>query len=111
MAAPSTISAVGYFLATRAGTAAGQATLRMNNATHGTLSLGGHSWKLSADPVAKTFHGTAFGSVVDLKIVNRSHLKGTVDSSTLELVRLVLGPISAVEMAQSDPRPTGATNT
>jgi hypothetical protein len=111
MAAPSTISAVGYFLATRAGTAAGQATLRMNNATRGTLSLGGHSWKLSGDPVAKTFHGTASGSVVDLKIVNRSHLKGTVDGSTLELVRLVLGPISAVEMGQSDAGPRGALKT
>ena len=57
MAAPSTISAVGYFLATRAGTAAGEATLRMKNATQGTLSLGGHEWKLKGDPVAKTFTG------------------------------------------------------
>ena len=111
MAAPSTISAVGYFLATRAGTAAGEATLRMKNATQGTLSLGGHEWKLKGDPVANTFHGTAAGSVVDLKIVNRSQLKGTVDGSALDLVRAVLRPIPAAEMVQSDAGPTGAVKT
>jgi hypothetical protein len=111
MAAPSTIGVVGYFLATRAGTAAGEATLRMKNATQGTLSLGGHEWKLKGDPLANTFHGTAAGSVVDLKIVNRSQLKGTVDGSALDLVRAVLRPIPAAELVQSDAGPTGATKT
>ena len=40
MEAPSTISATGYFVATRAGAAVGEATLRMKNATQGTLTLG-----------------------------------------------------------------------
>ena len=68
MAAPSTITAVGYFLATRAGVAAGEATLRMSSATDGTLSLGGQTVEADRRPGAKTFHGTAPGSVVDLKI-------------------------------------------
>ena len=40
MAAPSTISATGYFFATRAGAAVGDATLRMKPVTQGTLVLG-----------------------------------------------------------------------
>ena len=43
MAAPSTVSATGYFLATRGGDAAGEATVRMQSATQGTLSFGGPS--------------------------------------------------------------------
>jgi hypothetical protein len=111
MAAPSTVSAVGYFSATKGGVAAGEATLRMKNATQGTLSLGAKKWTLTGDHVAKTFHGTATGSVVDLKIVTRSHLKGTVDGATLDLVRAVLRPIPASEMAQSDGGPTGSMKT
>ena len=41
MAAPVTIGATGYFEATRAGAVVGEATLRMKNATKGTLSLAG----------------------------------------------------------------------
>src|SRR5262245_21883276 len=77
-AAPPTISAVGYFVATRARITAGEATLRMTNATAGRFSLGGHEWKLKADPEATTYHGTGSGSVVDLKIVNRNNLTGTI---------------------------------
>lgn len=108
MATPSTVSAAGYFLATRAGAAAGEATLRMESATKGTLSLAGQEWQLIGDPLKKNFHGTAPGSVVELKIVNRSLLKGTVDGATLELARAVLRPIPAAEMTQSDAGPTGA---
>src|SRR4029450_5047365 len=85
----------------------GEATLRMRNATRGTLALGGLEWKLTGDPAAKKFRGTRLGSVVDLKIINRSHLKGTVDGNSLELVRAILRPISPTEMAQSDSGPTG----
>ncbi len=108
MAAPGTIAAVGYFQATRAGAAAGEASLRMATATKGTLSLGGKEWKLTGNTTAKTFHGTATGSVVDLKIKTRSLLTGTVDGDALSLMRAVLRPIPAAEMAQSDPGPTGA---
>lgn len=108
MAAPATISAVGYFQATRAGATAGEATLRMATATKGTLSFGGKEWKLTGNATAKTFHGTASGSVVDLKIKSRSLLTGTVDGDTLSLTRAVLRPIPAAEMAQSDAGPTGA---
>jgi hypothetical protein len=111
MAAPSTVQASGYFAATRAGAAAGEATLRMTSATQGTLSLGAQEWKLKGDVSAKTFHGTAAGSVVDLKIKTRSLLKGTVDGSTLELTRNVLRPIPAAELAQSDAGPSGSMKT
>jgi len=108
MAAPATIAATGYFLASRAGVPVGEATLRMKNATRGTLALGGLEWKVKGDPAAKKLRGTRSGSVVDLKIINRSHLKGTVDGDALELMRAILRPISATEMAQSDSGPTGA---
>jgi hypothetical protein len=107
MAAPSTIAACGYFKATRAGTDAGQATLRMPSATDGTLEIGGVVWTIHGDPTAKTLHGTAPGSIVDLKIVNRVQMKGTVDGSPLQLDRIVLAPIPAAEMAQSDDGPAG----
>lgn len=108
MAAPTTVAAAGYFAATRAGLVAGEATVRMTNATTGTLSLGGQQWKLAGDPKTKKFHGTKAGSVMDLKIVNRSHLTGTVDGDALELVRSVLRPIPASELGQSDAGPAGA---
>jgi len=108
MAAPSTIAATGYFLATRGGVAAGEATLRMQSATQGTLSFSGEQWQLTGDPATKKFHGVAPGSVVELKIVNRSLLKGTVDGAPLQLARAVLRSIPASELAQSDPGPTGA---
>jgi hypothetical protein len=83
----------------------------MRSATKGTLSLGSKEWKLTGDIATKKFSGTASGSVVDLRIVNRSLLKGTVDGDTLELARTVLRPILAGEMAQSDPGPAGALKT
>jgi hypothetical protein len=105
--APSTVNAAGYFVATRAGGVVGEATLRMTNATQGTLTFGGLTWTIAGDPSAKKLHGMATGSVVDLKIVSRSLLKGTVDGATLELARTVLRPIPAAEMAQFDPGPAG----
>lgn len=108
MAIPSTVSAVGYFAATRAGVPAGEAILRMTNATQGTLALGGVQWTIQGDPSTKTLHGTASHSIVDLTIVTPSHLNGTVDGAPLELARAILRPIPAAEMAQSDPGPTGA---
>lgn len=111
MAAPITVSAAGYFAATRAGAAAGEATLRMRTATKGKLSLGGKDWTITGDPAAKTLRGKNGASVVQLKIVNRSRLTGTVDGDALGLERAVLRPIPAAEMAQSDPGPTGAIKT
>jgi len=101
------VSAAGYFAARRDGVLVGEATLRMKNATQGNLTLDGMDWTLTGDPSTKRFHGTASSSVVDLTIVTRSLLKGTVDGATLELARSVLRPIPAAEMQQSDPEPTG----
>ena len=111
MAAPVTVSASGFFAATRAGAPAGEATLRMTSATKGTLSLGAERWNLVGDVAARKFRGTNAGSVVELKIFTRSHPKGTVDGDTLELVRSVLRPLPAAEMAQSDSGPAGAMKT
>lgn len=108
---PSTISATGFFTAARAGAPAGEATLAMSTATKGALTLGGQQFKLTGDPSARKFHGTNGGSVVDLKIMNRSTLKGTVDGDVLLLTRAVLRPIPAAEMSQSDPGPAGALKT
>ena len=111
MAAPLTVRTAGYFVATRAGAVVGEATVRMRTATGGTLALGGLEWKITGDPATKKLRGTRPGSVVDLKIVNRRLLTGTVDGDPLELDRAVLRPIPAAEMAQSDPGPAGAMKT
>ncbi len=108
MAAPFTIRAAGYFLATHGGVPAGAAVLRMKNAKQGTLSFGGNEWKLRGDPKERKFRGTAPGSVIDLKIANGNLLKGSLDGDTLELARAVLRPIPAAELGQSDVGPTGA---
>ena len=108
MAAPSTVSAAGYFVATRAGAVIGEATLRLRTATKGTLAFGGLTWTVTGNPSTKKLRGTRPGSVVDLKIINRRLLRGTVDGDPLELARAVLRPIPAAEMAQSDPGPKGA---
>jgi hypothetical protein len=108
MTAPSTISAVGYFQALRGNVAAGEAILRMQNATDGTLSLGGQTWTLSANPTTKKFHGIAPGSVVDVTMTTPSLLTGKVDGTPFRLSRNVLRPIPAAEMALSDSGPTGA---
>ena len=50
MAAPSTISATGYFLATRAGTPVGEATLAMSTALKGRLALGAQQWNARGRP-------------------------------------------------------------
>jgi hypothetical protein len=100
------VSAAGYFVATRGGAVVGEATLRMETATQGSLALSGQVWTLTGNPSTKTLHGTS-GSVLDLKIKTRSLLTGTVGGSALELVRAVLRPIPPAEMAQSDPGPTG----
>jgi len=108
MAAPPTVSAAGYYVATRAGTVVGEAIVRMRTATKGRLALGGLEWTITGDTSKKKLRGTRPGSVVDLKIVNRRVLKGTVDGDALELARAMLRPIPAAEMAQSDPGPSPA---
>ena len=107
MAAPPTIGADGYYVATRAGSVVGEATLRMKTATQGKLAFGGLDWKITGDPSKKKLRGTAAGSVADLKIVNRRVLNGTVDGEKVEMTRAMLRPLPAAEMAQSDPGPTG----
>ena len=62
MAAPSTVSAVGYFVATRAGVARRGGDAAMKSATQGTLALGGQEWTITGDPATKTAPGTASGS-------------------------------------------------
>ena len=57
MAAPPTISADGYYVATRAGAVVGEATLRMKTATQGTLAFGGLDWKITGDPSKKKLRG------------------------------------------------------
>ena len=108
MSAPPTVAAAGFFAATGANPPLGEVTLRMSSATQGTLTFGGSSWTVMGDPAKKQLHAVAGGSVIDLKIVTRSLLKGTHEGGALQLTRLVLRPISATEMAQSDPGPTGA---
>jgi hypothetical protein len=83
----------------------------MKDATQGTLEFGGQQWRLRGDSATKTFHGTAPGSKVDLKILTRNALKGSVDGATLELTRAVLRPIPPAEMAQFDAGPAGAMKT
>ncbi len=102
MAAPSTVNASGDFQVTVGGSPAGEAALRMQNATSGSLAMAGRVWWPTGDPVAKKFRGQASGSTLDLKIVSRNALRGTVDGSPLELARAVLRPIPPAEMAQSE---------
>jgi len=111
MAAPATVSACGWFDATRAGAPAGEAVLSMRTGTSGTLAIGGQSYRLTGDTAKKKFRGNSSGSVVELKIVNRSRLTGTIDGDTLELTRAVLRPIPPAEMAQSDAGPSGSIKT
>ena len=105
MAAPSTIGACGYFSLTRAGAPAGEALLRMRSATKGTLTSGGQEWALTGDPAKKTYRGKRPGSLLELKITNRSLLKGTLDGDPVTLARNVLRPIPPAERAQSDAGP------
>jgi len=108
MATPPTVAAAGFFAAQRSGAPLGDATLIMSTATQGRLDLGGVRYSVVGDPAAKRLRGTAAGSTVDLKIKTRSLLAGTMDGTPVELVRSVLRPIPAGEMAQSDPGPPGA---
>lgn len=108
MTTPSTVSATGYFRVTLNESAAGEGSLRMSSATKGAFTFGGKTWKLAGDPAAKKFTGTAPGSVLNLKIINRRSVKGTLDGVQVELKRSVLRAISASEMAQFDAGPTGA---
>lgn len=111
MAAPATVRAAGTFATTRAGAPAGEAVLRMNSKTKGSLTIGAKTWTLTAKATKKTFSGKSGTSKVSLKIVNRNRLTGTVDGDTLALDRSVLRPIPAAEMAQSDGGPTGMMKT
>ena len=63
MAAPPTISADGYYVATQQVPSSEEATLRMKTATQGTLAFGGLDWKITGDPSKKKLRGTAAGSV------------------------------------------------
>jgi hypothetical protein len=108
MATPPTVRAAGFFAARRAGTPIGEATVRMRNATAGTLTLDGQTYSLAGDVAKKKLTGTRSGSIVDLKINNRRELSGKVDGDALELSRIVLPSIPAAEMAQSDAGPSGS---
>jgi hypothetical protein len=109
--APATVRAAGRFSATRGGAAAGEAVLRMRNATRGSLSWGGQEWPLAATVATKRLHGQRAGQSLDLKIVNRNALKGSMGGAPLELARLTLRPIPPAELAQADKGPTGAMKT
>lgn len=111
MTAPSTVNAAGYYAATVDGAAAGEAIVRMESATKGSLDMGGITWKLTCDSVTRKLAGKAPGSSLDLRIVNRNQLTGSVDGKTMALSRAVLRPIPAAEMAQSDAGPTGSIKT
>ncbi len=111
MAAPSTIAATGIFGAAGPGASSEEAVLRMESATRGSLAMGSHTWRLIGDPGGRTFRGKAGDAALELRIVTRSRLRGTVDGSAVELSRAVLRPIPAVEMAQSDAGPTGEMKT
>jgi hypothetical protein len=111
MAAPATVRAAGRFRATTGGTEAGDAVIRMQNATRGWLALGGQQWPLTATVATKTFHGQLGGKSLDLKIMSRNFLKGSVGAATLELARLTLIPIPAAELSQSDTGATGGMKT
>jgi uracil-DNA glycosylase len=81
----------------------------MRSATEGTLLLAGEEWQLTGDPAAKRFHGLGVGgSRLELRIVNRSLLTGTLDGAKVRLGRVVLRPIPAAELAQFDAGPAGA---
>lgn len=108
MARPATVNAAGYFAASRAGVSAGEALLRMTSATKGSLLLAGKKWSLTANPTTKKFTAKSGNTSLELKLVNRSRLTGSVGADALELTRNVLRPIPAAEMAQSDPGPKGA---
>ncbi len=111
MAAPATVKASGHYDATLGGAAAGPASLRMKDATRGSLELDGRAWRITADPATKRFRGTSSGSVIELKVVNGNLLRGTLDGDPVELSRAVLRPIPAAEMAKFDPGPKGALKT
>ena len=108
MATPMTVRVAGIFQATENGAAAGEAVLRMKSATNGLLTLGARKWTLTGNVAAKTIKSPQSGSTLSLKIINRSELKGTLRGKPFELDRLVMRPIPAAEMAQSDLGPVGA---
>ena len=109
MAAPPTVSATGYFVATRAGAVVGEATLRMRSARRARSRWVRRSGTITGDPATKTFRGTGArlgGRPEDRQ--SRSLLKGTVDGDPLELTRAVLRPIPATRRWRSPtPGPTG----
>lgn len=108
MATPRTVSAAGVFHAKHDGQSAGEAVLRMKTATRGSLTMSARSWQLTGDAAAGKFRGRPAGSSLELKIVNRSLLRGSLDGDPLELTRAVLRPIPPAEMGQADAGPTGA---
>ena len=57
MAAPMTVRVAGRFRASTEGAGAGEAVIRMQNATRGSLALGNQQWPLTATVATKTFHG------------------------------------------------------
>lgn len=105
MAAPSTISAAGYFTAARAGASQGSAVIFMPSATKGTMLLAGATINVTADATAKTLKGKIGSQSFTLKIKSRSLLSGTIASDTFELTRQVTRPITAAELAEFDAGP------
>src|SRR5262245_56095198 len=99
MAAPATVNAAGYFSVSRAGSSLGDGIVRMKTATKGVLEVGGQTVPLTGDVTAKTLKGKLGGQSFTLAIKSRNLLSGKVDVDKLELVRQVLRPIPANEMA------------
>ena len=56
----------------------------MTTATQGSLSLEGQVGPLAATVATKAFHGQLGGQSLDLKMINRDALKGSVAGATLE---------------------------
>lgn len=105
MAAPTTVTAAGYFSVSRAGASLGDGIVRVQTATKGALELGSQTITLTGDVAAKTLKGKLGGQAFNLKIKTRNLLSGKVGVDELELVRQVRRPIPAGEMAKYDAGP------
>ena len=108
MAAPSTVSAAGFFTVTRNGAAAGEAMIFMASATSGTLRFQGQDSTLSATVASKTVRGKIGGQSFSLRMESRKRLRGMIGGEPLLFERLILRPRTAADLAQSDPGPPPA---
>ena len=78
MAAPTTVTAAGYFSVSRAGASLGDGIVRVQTATKGALELGSQTITLTGDVAAKTLKGKLGGQSFNLKIKTRNLLSGKV---------------------------------